>query len=176
MNRLLLFFLLLSGFGYTQKYQPQFSTAGFYQTDKSVREAINFNVGWRFIKQDVTGAEKHDFDDSAWSVVNLPDGLELLPLAASGGVNYQGPAWYRKQFNLNETMRSKKVILHFEGIMGKSKIWVNGAMIKENFSGYYPIHIDVTEYVDFKKPNTVAVRADNSNCLLYTSPSPRDSR
>ena len=53
MNRLLLF-LLLSGFGYTQKYQPQFSTAGFYQTDKSVREAINFNVGWRFIKQDVT--------------------------------------------------------------------------------------------------------------------------
>ena len=163
MNRLLLFFLLLSGFGYTQKYQPQFSTAGFYQTDKSVREAINFNVGWRFIKQDVTGAEKHDFDDSAWSVVNLPDGLELLPLAASGGVNYQGPAWYRKQFNLNETMRSKKVILHFEGIMGKSKIWVNGAMIKENFSGYYPIHIDVTEYVDFKKPNTVAVRADNSN-------------
>ncbi|GIR18372.1 MAG: hypothetical protein CM15mP32_5590 [Flavobacteriaceae bacterium] len=79
-----------------------------------------------------------------------PDGLELLPLAASGGVNYQGPAWYRKQFNLNETMRSKKVILHFEGIMGKSKIWVNGAMIKENFSGYYPIHIDVTEYVDFK--------------------------
>ena len=167
MNRLLLFFLLLSGFGYTQKYQPQFSTAGFYQTDKSVREAINFNVGWRFIKQDVTGAEKHDFDDSAWSVVNLPDGLELLPLAASGGVNYQGPAWYRKQFNLNETMRSKKVILHFEGIMGKSKIWVNGAMIKENFSGYYPIHIDVTEYVDFKKPNTVAVRADNSNDKTY---------
>ena len=166
MNRIL-FFLLLSSFGYTQKYQPEFSTGGFYQTDKSVREAINFNVGWRFIKQDVTGAEKHDFDDSAWSVVNLPDGLELLPLAASGGVNYQGPAWYRKQFSLNETMRSKKVILHFEGIMGKSKIWVNGAMVKENFSGYYPIHIDVTEYVDFEKPNTVAVLADNSNDKTY---------
>ena len=63
MNRIL-FFLLLSSFGYTQKYQPKFSTGGFYQTDKSVREAINFNVGWRFLKQDVTGAEKHDFDDS----------------------------------------------------------------------------------------------------------------
>lgn len=174
MNRLLLFFLLMSGFGYTQKYQPQFSTAGFYQTDKSVREAINFNVGWRFIKQDVTGAEKHDFDDSAWSVVNLPDGLELLPLAASGGVNYQGPAWYRKQFSLNETMHSKKIILHFEGIMGKSKIWVNGAMIKENFSGYYPIHIDVTEYVDFEKPNTVAVRADNSNDKTYPPGKPQE--
>ena len=174
MNRLLLFFLLLSGFGFTQKYQPQFSTAGFYQTDKSIREAINFNVGWRFIKQNVTGAEKHDFDDSAWSVVNLPDGLELLPLAASGGVNYQGPVWYRKQFSLNESMHSKKIILHFEGIMGKSKIWINGAMVKENFSGYYPIHIDITEYVDFEKPNTVAVRADNSNDKTYPPGKPQE--
>ena len=47
------------------------------------------------------------------ALYNLPDGLELLPLAASGGVNYQGPAWYRKQFSLNETMRSKKVITSF---------------------------------------------------------------
>lgn len=97
MNRLLLFFLLLSGFVYTQKYQPQFSTAGFFQTDKSVREAINFNVGWRFIKQDVTGAEKHDFNDSAWSVVNLPDGLELLPLAASGGVKPDPNRFYNRK-------------------------------------------------------------------------------
>lgn len=109
----------MSGFGFTQKYQPQFSTAGFYQTDKSIREAINFNVGWRFIKQNVTGAEKHDFDDSAWSVVNLPDGLELLPLAASGGVNYQGPVWYRKQFSLNESMHSKKSYFILKGL------WVN---------------------------------------------------
>ncbi len=90
MNRLSLFFLLPSGFGNTQKYQPQFSTAGFYQTNKSVREAINFNVGWSFIKQDVTGAEKHDFDDSAWSVLNLPDCLELLPLAAKRTIHKTG--------------------------------------------------------------------------------------
>lgn len=48
-----------------------------------------------------------------------PDGLELLPLAASGGVNYQGPAWYRKQFSLNETMRSKKSYFILKGL------WVN---------------------------------------------------
>jgi beta-galactosidase len=35
----------------------EFSTAGFYQTDPNVRQAINFNVGWRFIKGDVKGAE-----------------------------------------------------------------------------------------------------------------------
>ena len=58
--------------------------------------------------------------------------------------------------------------------MGKSKIWVNGAMLKENFSGYYPIHIDVTEYVNFEKPNTVAVRADNSNDKTYPPGKPQE--
>jgi beta-galactosidase len=82
----------------TQAYTPEYSTAGFYQTDASVREAINFNVGWRFIKRDLSGAETIQFDDSEWKLVNLPDGMELLPLTASGGVNYQGPSWYRKTF------------------------------------------------------------------------------
>ena len=48
--KILMLVLLLFCFkGMGQEY----STAGFYQTDASVREAINFNVGWRFIKQDI---------------------------------------------------------------------------------------------------------------------------
>ena len=85
-----------------------FSTAGFYQTDSEIRKAMNFNVGWRFIKKDVQGAEKVDYDDSSWAVVNLPHGLEILPLAASGGINYQGPAWYRNILSLIKNSREKK--------------------------------------------------------------------
>ena len=79
----------------SQAYSPEFSTAGFYQTDASVREAIHFNIGWRFIKQDVDGAQAVDFDDRSWEIVNLPHGMELLPLVASGGLTSQGPSCYR---------------------------------------------------------------------------------
>lgn len=120
-NNLNILGLILLSFCFNARSQ-EYSTAGFYQTNQDVRKASNFNVGWRFIKQDVAGAEAVNFDDSKWSVVNLPDGLELLPLVASGGVNYQGPAWYRKYFTPDVASKGKKIMLHFEGIMGKSKI------------------------------------------------------
>ena len=146
-----------------ESYRPEFSTAGFYQTEPDIREAINFNVGWRFIKGDVLDAYTNDFNDSDWPVVNLPHGLEILPLSASGGANYQGPAWYRKHFIVDEQLKGKKIFIHFEGIMGKSKIWINGKLIAENFSGYLPIHLDITDFVNYGEDNLIAVRADNSN-------------
>ena len=39
------------------------------------------------------------FNDATWERANLPHGLEILPENASGGRNYQGPAWYRKRFS-----------------------------------------------------------------------------
>ncbi|MEC7609175.1 MAG: glycoside hydrolase family 2 TIM barrel-domain containing protein, partial [Verrucomicrobiota bacterium] len=121
------------------------------------------NIGWRFIKRDVTNAEAVDFDDQDWTIVNLPNGMELLPLNASGGVNYQGPSWYRKTFKVDSALRGRKVMLHFEGIMGKSKIWLNGVLLKENFGSYFPIHIDLSEHLNYNSSNVIAVRADNSN-------------
>ena len=58
-------------------------------------------------------------------------------------------------------------MIHFEGIMGKSKIWVNGKLVKKHFGGYFPIHIDVTDYIHFGKENIIAVMADNSNDDSY---------
>ena len=65
-------------------------------------------------------------------------------------------------------------MLHFEGIMGKSKIWINGVLLEENYTGYYPVHIDVTNYLNFGKPNVVAVRADNSNDKSFPPGKPQE--
>ena len=176
MRKMILCCLLTLNMGlFAEEYRPEFSTAGFFQTDASVREAVNFNVGWRFIKSDVPGAEAADYSDADWAVVNLPDGLELLPLAASGGVNYQGPAWYRKHFTADKALEGRKVVIHFEGIMGKSKIWLNGKLLRENFGSYFPIHLDVTDYLNYGKENVIAVRGDNSNDPDYPPGKPQES-
>ena len=164
---ILVIFIFYFSIFFSQKYQPQFSTAGFHETDTTVRKAINFNVGWRFFKNYLEGAEKIDFNDKDWEIVNLPHGLELLPLSASGGVNYQGPVWYRKYFTPNSNFKGKKVMLHFEGIMGKSKIWINGILLKEHFGGYFPVHLDISKHLNFGKRNVIAVLADNSNDDSY---------
>jgi len=151
----------------TAKNQPQFSNAGFYQLEGTGRQAYSMNIAWRFIKSDATNAESPSFDDSKWEVVSLPHGLVYLPIDASGSINYQGPAWYRKHFTPNDSLKGKKIYLHFEAIMGKCQVWVNGKLAKEHFGGYLPVIADVTNLLKWNEENIIAVKADNSNDPLY---------
>lgn len=81
-------------------HQPRFSTAGFYQVEGTGREVFSLNVAWRFHKGPKEHGESVDLDDSEWQVVSVPHGIEVLPVQASGGINYQGEVWYRKYFDL----------------------------------------------------------------------------
>ena len=154
--------------------QPQFSTAGFYPLAVTGRIAYSLNVAWRFIKAEAAHAERPDFDDRAWSVVSLPHGLEYLPIDASGGVNYRGPAWYRKHFTPDPALKGKKLFVHFEAIMGKSQVWVNGTLVTEHFGGYLPVIADITQHIKWNADNVIAVRADNSDDPLYPPGKPQD--
>ena len=152
----------------------EFSTAGFFKINNGGREVYNFNVGWRFFKGTVAKAELPGFDDSKWTVVNTPHGLEYLPEEASGCINYQGEAWYRKHFKVPENLKGQKVFLHFEAMMGKSKIWVNGKLMKEHFGGYLPVIIDITGDAKYNgEENIVAVWVDNSNDPTYPPGKPQ---
>ncbi len=87
-----------------------------------------------------------------------------MPAEASGCRNYQGVAWYRKHFIVPEETAGKDVALHFEGIMGKQKIYVNGKEVKDHLGGYLPVTVSLTE--SGVKPGeecVVAVMADNSD-------------
>ncbi|MEG0837146.1 MAG: hypothetical protein RSF35_04370 [Akkermansia sp.] len=139
-----------------------YTVAGFTSVTQGVapRNSFDINPGWRYYKGDATGAEKIDFNDRDWSLVNLPHGLELLPEEASGCRNYRGPAWYRKSVTVPESMKGKRVRLYFEGIMGKSQVWVNGQMLKDHLGGYLPVIVDVTEHVKYGAPNVIAVKSD----------------
>lgn len=150
-----------------QNKQPVFTKAGFYSIKNSGREIYNFNVGWRFIKANIKNAEKINFNDKSWEIVNLPHGLEFLPAQASGSINYQGPAWYRKHFNLPDSLKGKKLTLHFEAIMGKSKIYINGQLIKENFGGFLPFQVEIEKHIKWGEENVIAILADNSDDPTY---------
>lgn len=108
-----------------------------------------------------------EFNDKDWTVVSLPDGIEYLPTEASGCINYQGEVWYRKHFTPDAALKGKKLFLHFEAIMGKSKVFVNGKLLTEHFGGYLPVIADVTDVLDWNGDNVIAVWADNSDDPSY---------
>lgn len=167
-QKLLTFLLLFSWLIPVQAgYQPSYSVAGFYPLENTGREVYSMNPAWRFYKGSMPEAYKTDFDDSDWSVVSLPNGIEYLPLEASGCVNYQGEVWYRKHFTPQEALKRKVLFLHFEAIMGKSKVWMNGKLVKEHFGGFLPVIANITPYVEFGKENVITVCADNSDDPSY---------
>ena len=144
------------------------SVAGLFPLEGSGRVVYNFNEGWRFQLGDAQGAEAVDFDDSRWPVVCAPHTVQLVPAEASGGRNYQGVCWYRKHFVVPADMNGKEAVLHFEAIMGKQQVYVNGKLVKENKGGYLPVIVNLTAAgVQAGDTCLIAVMADNSDDKSY---------
>ena len=148
--------------------KAQTSIAGLFPLENSGRLVWNFNAGWRFHLGDVAQAAQKDFDDKAWEVVSTPHTVQLMPAEASGCRNYQGIAWYRKHFILPDECAGRDAILHFEAIMGKQTIYVNGQKVKEHEGGYLPINVNLTDLgCSAGEECVVAICADNSDDKTY---------
>ena len=148
--------------------EAQTSVAGLFPLANSGRLVWNFNAGWRFHLGDVTGAEAKDFNDKGWEIVSTPHSVQLMPAEASGCRNYQGIVWYRKHFVLPKECAGRDVTLHFEAIMGKQTIYLNGKKVKEHEGGYLPITISLSAFgLSAGDECVVAIMADNSDDKTY---------
>lgn len=140
-----------------------------YCPPKNNREVFNFNIDWKFIKQDVEGAEKVSFDDSAWETVTAPHTFNDVDsfdewISNKGEANlYKGIVWYRKHFKLGKTYSQRKVFIEFEGIRQAAFVYVNGEFAGQYESGVTPFGFDITKYIKFgDEDNVIAVKADNT--------------
>ena len=152
----------------------QTSVAGLYPLDGSGRVVYNFNAGWRFLLGDADGAASPDYDDSAWEVVCAPHAVQLEPSEASGGRNYQGACWYRKTFVVPADMAGKLITVHFEAVMGKQWVYVNGRQVKVHQGGYLPVTVDLSAAgVMAGDTCLIALKADNSDDKSYPPGKPQ---
>jgi beta-galactosidase len=141
-----------------------------YTPSASPRRVFNFNPGWKFTKGDALGAEKADFNDSAWATVSTPhtyndvDSYQVI-ISHGGGDRgtYAGIAWYRKHFKLPTNAKGGKVFLEFEGLKQAARFWVNGKTAGKFENGITACGLDLTDLVDFDGDNLIAVKVDNSN-------------
>ena len=153
---------------------PDTSIAGFFPLENSGRQIWSFNPEWRFHLGDVKDAEKADFNDTEWEVVSTPHSVKLMPAEASGCRNYQGIAWYRKSFVLPKNTGNQNVELHFEAIMGKQRIYIDGRLVKEHEGGYLPITVNLTQLgIRPGEKHIIAVMTDNSNDKTFPPGKPQ---
>jgi beta-galactosidase len=129
-----------------------------------------FDAGWRFLKSDAVGAEKPEFDDSAWRPVDVPHDWsiegpfdEKNATGGAGGFLPAGVGWYRKHFALPAGPAGQHVFIEFDGVMANSDVWINGYHLGKRPYGYVSFEYDLTGHLKLgdEKANVLAVRADN---------------
>lgn len=135
------------------------------------RLTYRLNDGWEFFR----GGDTPPAPDATWQPVHLPHGVDgILPEEASGGRNYRGPAWYRRTLVLPAAEAGRRQHLHFEGVMGRCDIWVNGKHVATHLGSYLPAIVDVTDDLQTGKPNEIIVCADNRDDPSFPPGTPQD--
>jgi beta-galactosidase len=140
-----------------------------YAPPASPRQTINFNPGWKFIRQDVPGAENPNFDDSSWTSVSTPHSFNdvdsFRTIISHGGGDrgtYKGLAWYRKHFKLPAELAGRKIFLEFEGMRQAGDIFLNGKHVGLYENGVTAYGVEIADTVHSgDTENILAVQVDN---------------
>ncbi|MDB6124635.1 MAG: putative glycosyl hydrolase [Pedosphaera sp.] len=126
------------------------------------RSDILLNTGWRFIRQVVSGAQNTSFDDSTWSVVNLPHTWNNLDGQDGGNNYYRGIGWYRTHYAVDAGYAGRQFFLKFDGACLVADVWLNGNYLGQHQGGFAAFVFDVTPYINVGVDNVIAVKVDNS--------------
>jgi beta-galactosidase len=129
----------------------------------SLRQSIDLNPGWKFIRQDVPGAEATAFDDSAWQSISLPHTWNNID-GEGHGTAYRGPGWYRLHLNLSHlNVAGKSLVLKFDAASRTADVYVNGKSAGPTHRGMFGAFcFDVTGLLNPAGDNVVAVRVSNA--------------
>jgi len=73
-----------------------------------------------------------------------------------------GVGYYRKEFEIPESDKGKKISIEFDGIFRNSTVWVNGHLLGSHQSGYTPSNYDLTDVLRYgnEGENVILVKVD----------------
>jgi beta-galactosidase len=127
-----------------------------------------FDEDWRFIQQDVPGAEQVEFDDSSWRTLDVPHDWSIEgeyrednPMGDRCGYLPAGFGWYRKTIPVSKEWKGRHVEIAFDGIFMNSTVWANGKKLGTRPYGWSSFSYDISDIIETSENITFAVRVDN---------------
>lgn len=131
----------------------------------SSRQVMALTDGWRFIKEDIAGAEKADFDDSEWTKVTLPHSFNGSE--SDEGSYYRGPTWYRRAILISAAKPGRRLAIQFDAAATAADVFLNGKKVGRHEGGHAAFRFDITDAI-VPGRNLLAVRVNNSPTKVIT--------
>jgi hypothetical protein len=123
---------------------------------------LDLRGNWKFELGDNAQWSNPSYDDSKWDRIYVPS-----PWEEEGYPGYDGYAWYRKHFTIDEDFRNMLLYLRLGYVDDVSEVFFNGHVIgyegvfPPNFMTGYAIALECLipkEYLRFGTDNVIAVR------------------
>jgi beta-glucuronidase len=140
------------------------SIAGGGALEAVGESAVALDGGWLFRidperKGEASGWPAPEAGPDGWTEVVVPSTWQVAEKTA----DYMGQAWYRRVFAAPSSWKGKVVRIEFEAVFHTAEVFVNGKRAGEHVGkGYTAFTIDISGLLELGKPNTIAVRVDNS--------------
>lgn len=121
-------------------------------------EKYRLHTGWTFCL-DERNEKEETAPSEGFRAVTLPhDWSTDYPFdpesdtCGSGGYAKAGIGWYQRTITISENdIKSRQIILYFEGVYMKSSVFVNGTYAGGHIYGYTPFEVDITALVHEEK-------------------------
>jgi beta-galactosidase len=125
-----------------------------------------------------SGPALAEYSDASWRKLNVPhdwmiEGVKgndpsamdgpfdrKSPATHEGGYLNGGIGWYRKSFTPAANLQGQRAYLQFDGVYMDSDVWLNGQYLGGRPYGYSTFGFDITPFLKFGQPNTLAVRCN----------------
>ena len=116
---------------------------------------ISLNHGWSFVKGRLDLAKETPLKRG--EEIELPHCVNTYPTQYLSEKDYQGEYTYQLRFDCKDDSPSK--VLRFHGVMLQFDCYINGVPLGHFVSGYLPVDIDVSRFVQ-PKNNILTVFVD----------------
>jgi beta-galactosidase len=120
----------------------------------------DFNRGWLFGGQYVTGAEQAGYADGAFAPVTVPHTVVPLSWGNWDHTTWENVFIYRKHFSGDGlTGPGRRVFADFDGVVCNASVYVNGVSVATHQGGYLPFRAELTGHLT-SGDNVLAVVVD----------------
>ncbi len=121
----------------------------------------HLNFDWKYAANFDQSYISASFDDSAFTTVNIPHTNTELPYNNFDEEVYQFESCYRKSIMVEERLKNRQAILHFEAVMTYACVYINGMLATEHKGGYTPFKVNITHYLRYDQVNHIVVLVDS---------------
>lgn len=180
--KLILFFILFSFLNNSLSGRERLKFEAAFQpvqgmvkeVERDYREEICLNGSWLFMpiyeatKDDFKLPAKYEWEETTIKIPSPWDINNYTKRYGEGGDFVAYPSypekwikakigWMKKDVEIPQKWDGRTIKLHFEGVFGKTMVYVNGQKVIENFEFFMPFDAEITQYLIPGKKNEILV-------------------